>query len=314
MLERIDNPAIVEEAQDVEIAQDVTLHTVTLSHEDRAGRMALYVHGSGTAGNHTIVSRPSRWLIDRRLYDTIIMPDRRGCGASSPWTWEPTIRDQAQDMKALLDALGVEGALDVLGLSTGGPIALTLAHLDDRVHLVALISSSPTLKQIAGPWSWLIAIGLVPAVMKLMYRWEIGKAEPKYIDYDFMYDWENPTRRERWERFREVLRHSPEERLNSVMYEFNATLDPANAEIPEDVRLDIPVLQVIGTEDETWGSEMPERYRERFPNLRRRLVPGADHGDALTRSDEFHAAFAEMLKAERENPRLIELEVELLQQ
>jgi len=63
--------------------------------------------------------------------------------------------------------------------------------------------------------------------------------------------------------------------------------------------VDVPVLQVIGTEDETWGSEMPQKYRERFPNLRRRLIEGADHGDTLTRSDEFHRAFAEMLREER---------------
>ncbi len=303
MLTRIDNPRILEETQDVQIAPEATLHVATLRHAERAGRedarTALYVHGSGTVGNHTIVERPSRWLIDRGVYDVVIMPDRRGCGGSSPWTRKPTIRDQARDMEALLDALAVEGPLDALGLSTGGPIALTLAHLDERVRLVGLISSSPTLKQIAWPWNWLIGIGLVPAVMKLMYRREIGQEEPRYIDYDFMYDWENPTRRERWEHFKEVLRHTPEDRLDSVMYEFNATLDPANAEVPENVRLAIPVLQVIGTEDETWGSEMPEKYRRRLPNLRRQLIPGADHGDALTRSDEFHAAFAEMLEAER---------------
>jgi pimeloyl-ACP methyl ester carboxylesterase len=314
MLERVDNPAIAEQVQDVQIAREATLHTVMLRHEDRAGRTALYVHGSGTVGNHTIVERPSRWLIDQDLYDTVILPDRRGCGASSPWTQKPTLGDQAQDMVALLDALGIEGSLDVLGLSTGGPIALTLAHLDNRVELVALISSSPTLKQIAWPWSWLIDIGLVPALMKWVFRREIGKAEPEYIDYDFMYDWEDPSRRERWQHFLEVLRHTPKERLDSVMYEFNATLDPANAEIPEDVRLDIPVLQVIGTEDETWGSEMPEKYHERFADLRRQLIPGADHGDALTRSDEFHAVFAKMLKAERENLGVIEPDIESVQQ
>lgn len=73
-----------------------------------------------------------------------------------------------------------------------------------------------------------------------------------------------------------------------------------NPAIEEDVELDIPVLQVIGSEDETWGSEMPEKYHERFSDLRRQLIPGADHGDALTRSDEFHAAFAEMVTEERE--------------
>jgi pimeloyl-ACP methyl ester carboxylesterase len=107
---------------------------------------------------------------------------------------------------------------------------------------------------------------------------------------------------ERWQHFQEVLRHTPEARLDSVLYEFNATLDPANAEIPDEVRLYLPVLQVIGTDDETWGSNMPEPYRHRLPNLHRHLIPRADHGDALTRSDEFHAALAEMLQSERAAP------------
>lgn len=300
MLSRIDNPDIVQETQDVNIADGVTLHIATVRHKRRTRRTALYIHGSGTVGNHTIIERPSRWLIDQDVYDTVIMPDRRGCGNSSPWDHKPTIRDQAEDMKSLLDALQINESVDVLGLSAGGPIALTLAYMDDRVRLVGLISSSPTLKQIAWPWNWLIAIGLVPFIMKMMYRREIGKAEPKYIDYDFMYEWENPTRQERWEHFKDVLRHTPADRLDSVMYEFTSTLDPANAEIPDEVQLDIPVLQVIGTEDETWGSDMPEKYVQRFPQLRRRLIEGADHGASLTRSEEFHRAFAQLLQEVRQ--------------
>ena len=201
MLTRIDNPAITHNVHDVPIAEDVTLHVATLHHAGRSGRTALYIHGSGTVGNHTLVERPSRWLIDRGLYDTVIMPDRRGCGASSPWTHKPTIRDQATDMQALLNALDIAGPLDLLGLSTGGPIALTAAYLDDRARLVGLIASSPTLQQIAWPWNWLIRSGLVPAIMKLVFRREIGKAEPRYIDYDFIHDWQDPTRTERWQHF-----------------------------------------------------------------------------------------------------------------
>jgi len=92
------------------------------------------------------------------------------------------------------------------------------------------------------------------------------------------------------------------------MYEFNATLDPANTEIPQEVQLEIPVLQVIGTEDETWGSQMPDKFRERFPRLRRRFIPGADHGDALTRSGEFHRAFVEMVEPEREGNQVMPAE------
>jgi len=298
-LRKVHNSHIISEIRDVPIDEGAILHTEILRHNERSGRKLLYIHGSGTVGNHTIVKRPSLWLIDQDLYDTVILPDRRGCGASSPWEEKPTLRIQAEDMKDLLDALGIEGPVDVAGISYGGPIALTLAYLDDRIQRVLLVASSPTLGQIAWPWNWLIHIGLVPAVMKRMYKREIGKAEPKYIDYDFMYEMEEPTRQERWEHFKEVLRHTPEERLDSVLYEFNATLDPSNAEIPDEVRLDIPVLQVIGSEDETWGSEIPEKYRERFSDLRQRVIRGADHGDAIAKADVFHESLRELLLADR---------------
>jgi pimeloyl-ACP methyl ester carboxylesterase len=109
VLTRVNDPADVEDTQGVRIAPDVTLHGATLPHKEPAereeARVALYVHGSGTVGNYTIVERPPRWLMDRRIYDSVILPDGRGCGSSSPWTGKPTIRDQARDMQALLDAL-----------------------------------------------------------------------------------------------------------------------------------------------------------------------------------------------------------------
>ena len=58
------------------------------------------------------------------------------------------------------------------------------------------------------------------------------------------------------------------------------------------------MLQVIGTEDETWGSELRQKYRQRLPNPRR-LTEGADHENALTRADGCHEAFADMLRAQR---------------
>ena len=70
---------------------------------------------------------------------------------------------------------------------------------------------------------------------------------------------------DRREHFKKVLRHTPEERLDSVMYEFNATLDPANAEIPEDVRLAIP--EPAATAD-------PRRRPRRRAHLERRVPRG----------------------------------------
>lgn len=44
---------------------------------------------------------------------------------------------------------------------------------------------------------------------------------------------------------------------------------------------------------------LPVEYQQRFPNLQRRLIPGADHAASLSRSDEFHAALGELLQQTR---------------
>ena len=166
----------------------------------------MLIHGGGAGANHTIVERPARWLVDRQVYEKIILPDRRGNGASSPLTEIPTFRDHARDMVALLDAQGETGPLDVMGISYGGPIALTLAAMDDRVRRAILFASSPAM-HFSWPWNWLIGSGLVPWVMKFMYRREIGKAEPRYPDLDIAY--EKSSQREDWEAYKKSPQSHP---------------------------------------------------------------------------------------------------------
>lgn len=297
MLERIENESIRTEERTIDLPDGGSIYTKIIRHRtNRGAGFGLAVHGSGSVGNHTIVERSARWLVDRGLFDAMVLPDRRGCGRSTNWDHPPTLRDQAKDMAHVLDAFDGADWTTAIGLSYGGPIVLTLAGIDSRVRRVVLLGSSPTLAQIAWPWRWLIKIGLVPWIMRRVYRREIGIDEPRDIDFDFMYEWTNPSRAERWEQFKRVLRHTPKERLESVLHEITATLDPKNAEIPADVHVDVPVYQIIGSKDETWGRDVPERLRHRIPHLRRRIIDGADHAAVLTRADEFHEALAEMLR------------------
>jgi pimeloyl-ACP methyl ester carboxylesterase len=296
MLIRVDSPRLTVGEHTVALPDGGHIYAKSVCHAQRKERVGLYVHGSGTVGNHTIVERSARWMVDQNLFDRMILPDRRGCGRSSDWNRPPALRDHAEDMARVLDGLDVFGPVTALGISYGGPIVLTLAGVDTRVEQVVLMGSSPTLAQIAWPWNWLIRIGLVPWIMRRMYAREVGAEEPREMDFDFMYEWSNPSRSERWAQFKEVLRHTPRERLDSVLHELTATLDPHNAEVPDDLRVTVPIYQVIGERDETWGKDVPERMRSRFPNLHRRLIPGADHAAVLTRADEFHTALAEMLR------------------
>ena len=296
MLEKINNPRVAAEVTDVDIAEDVHLHVKSLEHKEVDGPTLLLIHGGGAGANHTIVERPARWLVDQRVYGRVILSDRRGNGASSPLTEIPTFRDHARDMADLLDTLGETGPLDVMGISYGRPIALTLADMDDRVKRVILFASSPAM-HFTWPWNWLIRSGLVPWVMKFMYRREIGKAEPRYPDLDIAY--EKSSQREDWEAYKKALNHTPADRLDSIMYEFKANQLPEYTRIDDRVRVEKPVLRVIGSEDQTWGSGWPEEYQARFPNFKQVIVPGADHKDAVREADRFLETLVPLLEQER---------------
>jgi hypothetical protein len=60
------------------------------------------------------------------------------------------------------------------------------------------------------------------------------------------------------------------------------------------------VLRVIGSEDQTWGSEWPPKYQEHFPNFQQAMVPGADHKDAIREADRFLEELVALLKQQPE--------------
>jgi pimeloyl-ACP methyl ester carboxylesterase len=296
MLQKVESSVVETNVRDVDISDDAHLHVKFLHHTEQMGPTLLLIHGGGAGANHTIVERPARWLVDQGVYGRVILPDRRGNGASSPLTHIPTFRDHARDMRALLDALGETGPLDVMGVSYGGPIALTHADIDDRIARVILYASSPAM-HFSWPWNWLIGSGVIPWIMRRMYKREIGTAEPRYVDLDVAY--EQQTKQEDWEAYKQALNHTPADRLDSIMYEFQANQRPAYTRIDDDVALETPVLRVIGSEDQTWGSDWPPAYQARFPNFQQVIVPGADHKDAIREADRFLEKLVPLLQKQR---------------
>ena len=105
------------------------------------------VHGSGptlmmVAG---LGSDSQSWLpvIDELArHFTLILPDNRGCGRTTPHEVDTTIELISDDCMALLDELGVPSAI-LLGHSMGGFIALDCAiRYPDKVSQLVLEGSS----------------------------------------------------------------------------------------------------------------------------------------------------------------------------
>lgn len=292
-MKKVNNDRIRATFKDYRLSNGITLSVKALSGDKRSGKRAIFIHGGGAGGNHTLMERPSRWMIDRGLFDDIILPDRRGAGNSSPLTKSTSISEQAEDMKLLLDAMGASGPITAIGASYGGPIALELAHIDSRVERVVLVAASPTLLQTKGIIKFLVDSGIYKRMMSLVFKMYVGKKDPMYFDMDSAYD--RPVS-EYKKIFVEGLQHTPKDRLESLLIETESLFDKANMSVSEDVKLDIPVLQIIGDRDEVWGCEMPEEYMKNYPKLKRAIIKGAIHKDVFFKADMFYEETARLLR------------------
>ena len=113
--------------------QDVTLRYATSGE----GPVALFLHGFPL--DHGMWDGQRAGLADVRA---CVAPDLRGFGASGSLREETlTMEQHARDAVALLDAIGVEQA-DVVALSMGGYVALSLWELHpERVRSLALVDT-----------------------------------------------------------------------------------------------------------------------------------------------------------------------------
>jgi len=297
MLAKVNNPEIKAEIREVNIGNQIVLYTKILSGPKRSGRTAIYIHGGGNGGNHTLIERPSRHLIDKGFFDTIILPDRRGDGGSSPLTRKFSVTEHAQDMHALLNELNVKGPITAMGVSYGGPIALDLAAIDPRVERVVLVASSPCLSANNGIAHLLLKTGLLKLMVNGMMSKYLGKLPAAYTDFDSCYDVQ--SQRELVNAYTEGLKRTPKYRKDSMRYALESTLDESKAGLDERTSLNIPVVQVVGETDEVWGSQVRAEYRQRFPKFRQWIVPGGRiHKDVFLKPDLFQVKLEEALRQE----------------
>lgn len=117
----------------------VQLNGITLHYQERGkGEPLLLLHGFGMCG-------PSDWddhVSELAKTYRVIMPDLRGHGWSTNPSGKFTMRQSAEDIRALLDQLGLK-QVRAMGISAGG---MTLLHLaieyPDRVGTMALIGAT----------------------------------------------------------------------------------------------------------------------------------------------------------------------------
>lgn len=278
------NSKFTEEIKHYDIGNGTKLYTRIISGA-REGKTAIYIHGGGSGGNHTMLLRPAKWLIEQGLFAKVILPDRRGEGLSTPLTQKLTIRDHSMDMKALLDTLGVNEKITAIGISYGGPIAIELAGMDSRVDEIILMASSPSLRAVKGIQGFLYRSNLLEKITRSFYKKNLGKLPAEYPDFEKVYDLRSNTELTKY--FVEAIKRTDGKMLESFMLQNASTLDHSNNAVSPDIKLDIPIFQVIGSKDEIWETNI-DGYKNQFSNLKSFIVPGEDHKGVILRAEQFY--------------------------
>lgn len=273
-----------EEVNHYEICNGIKLYTRIISGKNE-GKTAIFIHGGGSGGNHTLLLRPAKWLIEQGLFSKVILPDRRGEGLSTPLTQKLAIRDHSMDMKSLLDTLNIDEKITALGLSYGGPIAIELAGLDSRVDEIILMASSPSLSDVKGIQGFLYKTNLLEKIMKYVFKKNLGKLAPEYPDFEKVYDLKN--NKELTKYYFEAIKHTDIKMLQSLMLQNASTLDKNNSSVSPDIKLDIPIFQIIGSKDEIWETNIAE-YRNQFTNLKNFVIESKKHKDVILNANLFY--------------------------
>ncbi|MGE5410265.1 MAG: alpha/beta fold hydrolase [Clostridiales bacterium] len=285
MLQKISNKKIKSDEYRVGLGNDITIHTKILSNPVIEGKTAIFLHSGAITGNHTLLERPARWLINKGVFREIIIPDRRGAGGSSPFTQITSLDEQAEDIKLLLNKLGYRKEVIAIGASLGGPISMLLASKDSRITEVILLASSFRMSLTRGKFHYFYKTGAMLFFIKLALSLFTGNSEKHFFNMDFVYDQHNTLGLIIAQI--KILRQLNKKHLRSFYLMAESAFNKMNMDITDRVKLSIPITQIIGSNDKVWEKNISQKEQKQYPGFRQVIIEGAEHRDLFLRADEF---------------------------
>jgi class 3 adenylate cyclase/alpha-beta hydrolase superfamily lysophospholipase len=201
----------------------------------------------------------ARWLLRLGSFARVIMFDKRGTGLSDPVSEVPSLDLRMDDVRAVMDAAGIERAA-VLGISEGGPLAtLFAATHPDRCQGLILYGTFARS-------SW-----ITPELMKgyLTYAdqaWGSGRSLPMWAPSRQ----NDPTLQQWWGRF---------ERLGASPAAAMAVVQMAQQIDVSDIlpSLHVPTLVIHCIGDTLISVDYGRFLAENIPGARILELPGEDH-------------------------------------
>lgn len=216
----------------------------------------------------------------------VITPDLRGFGTSPLDDGPPDLAAMADDVAALLDALGIDTAV-VGGLSMGGYVTLALLRrFPDRVRGVVLADTKASADSpeaaanreriattvLAGPSSPLLLDELVPTLIGATTK----RHRPAVV-----------------ERVRAQVAEAP---AAAVAWAQRAmAVRPDSFDLLRTLR--VPLLVVVGEEDALSPVLDASAMVDAAATARLVVIPGAGHLSAVEAPEQFTAALADFLRA-----------------
>jgi len=206
-------------------------------------------------------------------FSRLILFDKRGTGLSDPVAEPPTFAQRMDDIRAVMDAAGSDGAA-LLGISEGGPLSIVFGctYPERTVALVVYGSYACWMRDDDYPF------GQSPEQLRdfldSMHRaWETGEwwaqFNPSVLADEHYKCW--------WARY---LRAAASPGMAAALVRMNSQIDV------RDIlqRVEIPTLILHRTEETRFDVANARYLAQRIPNAKLVELPGADHwpwvGDA----------------------------------
>ena len=203
----------------------------------------------------------ARWLLRLGSYARVVMFDKRGTGMSDRVAEVPGLDERMDDLRAVMDAVGMERAA-LMGVSEGGPLtALFAATYPERVDALVLYGSFARFA------SWLPTDEALAQFLDYVEQaWGTGGSLPLFAPTCG----NDPAFVRWWGRF-ERLGASPASA--SALMRMNSQIDISG--IVPTIR--VPTLVIHRTEDVTINVEGGRYLAEHIPGARYIELPGKDH-------------------------------------
>jgi class 3 adenylate cyclase len=200
----------------------------------------------------------ARWLLRLGSFARVVIFDKRGTGLSDPVPEVPSLEQRMDDVRAVMDAVGIESAA-LLGISEGGALAtLFAATYPERCQRLVLYGAFTRFP--------ITADALKPYLQYVDRDWGTGRSLPLWAPTRR----NDPTLQQWWGRF-ERLGASPSTAMAVVQMAFQIDITDILSSVH------VPTLIIHCTGDTLINVDCGRFLAQHIPGARLIELPGEDH-------------------------------------